>query len=167
MHDFCTYRMQSHDAVANQFLQLVTFSTYAWNKKCTHSAICNCMSNSYMCKIGLKAEYTIMHIILYNMAFAETIELHEQHAVILWCASESGNCTSWRIGTDVTFQWLPDISTQSRVFISGSEIQGMVTYIPVGGGAVEMAVGGKIGEKLKCRWSRGSWVVQWIKHSMQ
>ena len=52
---------------------------------------------------------------------------------------------------------------QSRVFISDSDIQGMVTYIPVGGGAGEMAVGGK----LKCGWSRGSWVVQRIKHSMQ
>ena len=36
--------------------------------------------------------------------------------------------------------WLPTVSTQSRVFISGNEIQGMVTYIPVGGGAGEMAV---------------------------
>ena len=58
-------------------------------------------------------------------------------------ASESGNCTSRRIGTDVTCQWLPDVSTQSRVFISGSEIKGMVTDILVGGGAGEMAVGGK------------------------
>ena len=40
-------------------------------------------------------------------------------------------------------KWLPNVSTQSRVFISGNEIQGMVTYIPVGGGAGEMAVGGK------------------------
>ena len=38
--------------------------------------------------------------------------------------------------------WLPNILTQSRVFISGNEIQGMVTYIPVGGGAGEMAMGG-------------------------
>ena len=38
---------------------------------------------------------------------------------------------------------LADISTQFRVFISGSEIQGMVTHTPVGGGADEMAVGGK------------------------
>ena len=36
--------------------------------------------------------------------------------------------------------WLPNVSTQSRVFISGNEIQGMVTYIPVGGGAGEMAI---------------------------
>ena len=48
--------------------------------------------------------------------------------------------------------WLPDVSTQSRVFISGNEIQGMVTYIPVGGGAGEMAVG----RKLK------AWVVMWV-----
>ena len=41
--------------------------------------------------------------------------------------------------------WLPNVSTQSRVFISGNEIQGMVTYIPVGGGAGEMAMGGKNG----------------------
>ena len=34
----------------------------------------------------------------------------------------------------------PDISTQSRVFISGSDIQGMVTCIPVGEGAGEMAI---------------------------
>ena len=40
-------------------------------------------------------------------------------------------------------KWLPDVLTQSRVFISGNEIQGMVIYIPVGGGAGEMAVGGK------------------------
>ena len=42
-------------------------------------------------------------------------------------------------------KWLPNVSTRSRVpvFISGNAIQGMVTYIPVGGGAVEMAVGGK------------------------
>ena len=40
-------------------------------------------------------------------------------------------------------KWLPDVSTQSRVFISGNEIQGMVTDILVGGGAGEMAVGGK------------------------
>ena len=33
-------------------------------------------------------------------------------------------------------KWLPDVSTQSRVFISDNEIQGMVTYIPVGGGQV-------------------------------
>ena len=26
---------------------------------------------------------------------------------------------------------------------------------------------GKMGGKLKCGWSRGSWVVQWIKHNMQ
>ena len=37
-------------------------------------------------------------------------------------------------------KWFPDVSTQSRIFISGNEIQGMVTYIPVGGGAGEMAV---------------------------
>ena len=49
-------------------------------------------------------------------------------------------------------KWLPDVSTQSRVFISGNEIQGMVTYIPVGGGSGEMAVG----EKLK------AWVVTWV-----
>ena len=42
--------------------------------------------------------------------------------------------------------------TQSRVFISGSEIQGMVTYIPIGGGAGDMAVGGK----LKV------WVLTWV-----
>ena len=41
-------------------------------------------------------------------------------------------------------KWLPDVSTQTRVFISGNEIQGIVTYIPVGGGAGEMAVGGKL-----------------------
>ena len=58
-------------------------------------------------------------------------------------ASESGNCTSWGLGQMSLVKWLPDISTQSRVFISGNEIQGMVTYIPVGGGAGEMAVGGK------------------------
>ena len=40
---------------------------------------------------------------------------------------------------------------QSRVFISGSEIQGMVTCILVGGGAGEMAVGGKL----------GVWAVTW------
>ena len=46
-------------------------------------------------------------------------------------------------------KWLPDVSTQSRVFISGNEIQGMVTYIPVGGGAGEMAMGGKNGREAK------------------
>ena len=30
------------------------------------------------------------------------------------------------------------------MLISCSEVQGMVTYIPVGGGASEMAVGGKL-----------------------
>ena len=45
--------------------------------------------------------------------------------------------------------WLPSVSTQSRVFISGNEIQGMVTYIPVGGGAGEMAMGGKNGREAK------------------
>ena len=49
-------------------------------------------------------------------------------------------------------KWLPDVSTQSRVFISDNEIQGMVTYIPVGGGAGEMAVGGKL----------KAWVVTWV-----
>ena len=49
---------------------------------------------------------------------------------------------------------------QPNLFISGSEIQGMVTYTPVGVGAGEMAVGGKMGGKLKCGWSRGAWVVQ-------
>ena len=44
--------------------------------------------------------------------------------------------------------WLPNVSTQSRVFISGNEIQGMVTYIPVGGGAGEMAMGGKNGRQV-------------------
>ena len=34
--------------------------------------------------------------------------------------------------------WLPNVLTQSRVFINGNEIQGMVTYIPVGGGAGEI-----------------------------
>ena len=54
--------------------------------------------------------------------------------------------------------WLPNVSTQSRVFISGNEIQGMVTYIPVGGGAGEMAVHGqeKMGRKLK------AWLVTWV-----
>ena len=45
--------------------------------------------------------------------------------------------------------WLPNVLTQSRVFISGNEIQGMVTYILVGGGAGEMAVGGKNGRDAK------------------
>ena len=49
-------------------------------------------------------------------------------------------------------KWLPDVSTQSRVFISGNEIQGMVTYILVGGGAGEMVVGGKL----------KAWVVMWV-----
>ena len=45
---------------------------------------------------------------------------------------------------------LPNVSTQSRVFISGNKIQGMVTYIPVGGGgAGEMAMGGKNGREAK------------------
>ena len=52
--------------------------------------------------------------------------------------------------------WLPNVSTQSRVFISGNEIQGMVTYIPVGGGAGEMAMGGKMVGKLK------AWVATWV-----
>ena len=48
-------------------------------------------------------------------------------------ASESGNCTSRGIGTDVTCQWLPDVSTQSRDFISDSEIQAWwLRYIPMG-----------------------------------
>ena len=58
-------------------------------------------------------------------------------------ASESGNCTSWGLGHMSLVSDLADISTQFRVFISGSEIQGMVTHTPVGGGADEMAVGGK------------------------
>ena len=40
-------------------------------------------------------------------------------------ASESRNCTSHGIETDITCQCLPEVSTQSMVFISGSEIQGM------------------------------------------
>ena len=70
-------------------------------------------------------------------------------------ASESGNCTSRGLGQVSLVNWLPNVSTQSRVFISGNEIQGMVTYIPVGGGAGEMAVGGKNGQ-LK------AWVVTWV-----
>ena len=49
-------------------------------------------------------------------------------------------------------KWLPDVLTQSRVIISGSEIQGIVTYILVGGGAREMAVGGKL----------KAWVATWV-----
>ena len=52
--------------------------------------------------------------------------------------------------------WLPNISTQSRVFISGNEIQGMVTYIPVGEGQVRWLWAGKMGGKLK------AWVVTWV-----
>ena len=72
-------------------------------------------------------------------------------------ASDSGNCPSRGIGTDVTCQWSPDVSTQSRVFISGSEIQGIVTYILVGGGAGEMAVGRK-----NSGWVAIVWVVMWV-----
>ena len=57
--------------------------------------------------------------------------------------------------------WLPNVSTQSRVFISGNEIQGMVTYIPVGGGAGEMAMGGKYGREAK---SVGGHVIDPITH---
>ena len=49
-------------------------------------------------------------------------------------ALESGNCTSrGGLGQMSLVNWLPNVSTQSRVFISGNKIQGMVTYIPVGG----------------------------------
>ena len=32
-------------------------------------------------------------------------------------ASDSGNCTSQGIGIDVTGQWLPDVSTRSRIIV--------------------------------------------------
>ena len=67
---------------------------------------------------------------------------------------ESGNCTSrGGLGQMSLVNWLPNVSTQSRVFISGNEIQGMVTYIPVGGGE---KWAGKMGGKLKV------WVVTWV-----
>ena len=46
--------------------------------------------------------------------------------------------------------WLTNVSTQSRVFISGNKIQGMVTYIPVGGeGQVRWLWAGKNGREAK------------------
>ena len=56
---------------------------------------------------------------------------------------------SGALGQMSLVNWLPNVSTQSRVFISGNEILGTVTYIPVGGGAGEMAMGGKNGWEAK------------------
>ena len=75
--------------------------------------------------------------------------------MIFIVALESGNYTSrggggggGGLGQMSLVNWLPNVSTQSRVFISGNEIQGMVTYIPVRGGAGEMAMGGKLKGKV-------------------
>ena len=46
-------------------------------------------------------------------------------------------------------KWLPDVLTQSRVFISGNEKQGMVTYIPVGEEQVRWLWAGKSGRETK------------------
>ena len=45
--------------------------------------------------------------------------------------------------------WLPNVLTQCRVFISGNEIQGMETYIPVGGGQVRWLWAGRGGQEVK------------------
>ena len=102
----------------------------------------------------LRATLTLTMCVLHSKQYMYAYNFKDLCVARCIHALESGNCTSrGGLGQMSLVNWLPNVSTQSRVFISGNEIQGMVTYIPVGGGA---KWAGKMGGKLKV------WVVMWV-----